>query len=125
MENIGKKDWAFSSGRIPFHSNGEEPEFVSHDKVAILNTNNQDAEIEIFVFYEDESPVSFKEIKVEPQRLKKIRFNDLIDPTAMKLERNYSCFIQSNINVVIQFSRLNTGIAENAEMSTMAFPVDT
>lgn len=124
MKDIGKKDWAFSAGRIPFRSHGKEPEFVSHDKIAILNTTKENALIEIFVFYEDETPVAFKEIGVKPYRMKKIRFNDLIDPTAMKLERNYSGYIRSNVKVVIQFSRMNTGFAKNAEMTTMAYPVD-
>ena len=98
---------------------------VSHDKVAILNTTDEEAVVELFVFYEDEKPAGPFKIKIEPKRLKKVGFNFLIDPTCIFLERNYSCYIRSNVKVVVQFSRMNTGRAENAEMGTMAFPVDS
>lgn len=125
MKEIGKIDWAFSAGRIPFGSNGKEPDFISHDKIAVLNTSNGEATVEMFIFYEDETPVGPYEVKIKPQRLKKIRFNDLIDPTAMRLERNFSCYIRTDVKVVVQFSRMNTGTGTVAEMGSMAFPIDT
>lgn len=125
MKAIGKLDWAFSAGRIPFRSTGEEPEFISHDKISVLNTSEEEAIIEFFIFYENVKPVGPYSVKIKPLRLKKIRFNDLIDPEAMHLERNYSCYIRTNVKVVIQFSRMNTGTNTCAEMSSMAFPIDT
>ncbi len=124
MKKIGKLDWAFSGGRIPFDSTGEEPMFNSHDKIAVLNTSEEEAEIEIFIFYEDQTPVGTYEVEINPKRLRKIRFNDLIDPEAMRLERNYGCYIRSNVPVVIQFSRMCTGQNANAVMGTMAFAAD-
>ncbi|MDT0649010.1 sensory rhodopsin transducer [Autumnicola edwardsiae] len=124
MKAIGKIDWAFSAGRIPFKNNGEEPLFMSHDKIAVLNTSEENAIVELLIFYEDQKPVGTYEILVRAKRLRKIRFNDLIAPEAVQLERNYSCLIQTNVPVVIQFSRMNTGANSNAEMSTIAFPVE-
>ncbi len=125
MKEIGKLDWAFSAGRIPFQSTGKEPEFISHDKIAVLNASEEEALIEMVIFYENVKPVGTYSVKIKPKRVKKIRFNDLIDPEAMKLERNYSCYIKSNVKVVVQFSRMNTGSIYNAEMGSMAFPVET
>ena len=124
MKKIGKLDWAFSGGRIPFDSTGEEPMFNSHDKISVLNTSEEDAKLEIFIFYENDVPDGTFEVEIAPQRLRKIRINDLIDPTAVKLERNYGCYIRSNIPVVVQFSRMHTGQNANAIMGTMAFPAD-
>ena len=124
MKKIGKLDWAFSAGRIPFESTGEEPMFNSHDKISILNTSEEEAEIEIFIFYENQPPVGTYEVRVKPRRLRKIRFNDLIAPEAIQLERNYGCYIRSNVPVVVQFSRMSTGQAANAIMGTLAFPTD-
>src|SRR5690606_2241477 len=109
MKKIGKLDWAFSGGNIPFDSTGEEPMFNSHDKIAVLNISEEEAEIEIFIFYENQAPVGTYEVEIQPKRLRKIRINDLIDPEAVRLERNYGCYIRSNVPVVIQFSRMNTG----------------
>lgn len=124
MKAVGKLDWAFAAGRIPFPATGKEPKFTSHDKIAILNTTEEKAEVELFIFYEDVTPVGSYKVDVQPQRLRKIRFNDLIDPEAIQLERNYSCYIRTNVKVVVQFSRMNTGTNCNAEMGTMAFPID-
>lgn len=123
MKRIGKLDWAFSAGRIPLESTGKEPEFISHDKIAVLNTSEEEALLELFIFYENEQPVGVFELKIKPRRLRKIRINDLIDPTVINLDRNYSCFIKASIPVVIQFSRINSATKETAEMGTMAFPV--
>lgn len=124
MKKIGKLDWAFSGGRIPFDSTGEEPQFNSHDKISVLNTSEEEAVLEIFMFYDNEEPEGTYEVEVKPLRLRKIRINDLIDPAAVRLERNYSCYIRSNVPVVIQFSRMHTGQNANAIMGTMAFPAD-
>lgn len=124
MKKIGKLNWAFSGGKIPFDSTGEEPMFNSHDKISVLNSAKEEAELEIFIFYEDEVPVGSYVVRVKPQRLRKIRINDLIDPAAVRLDRNYGCYIRSNIPVVIQFSRMHTGQKANAIMGTLAFPAD-
>lgn len=124
MKAYGKIDWAFSAGRAPLKSNGKEPDFISHDKIAVLNTSEEEAMVEMTIFYEDEQPLGTFSVKIEAKRLRKIRFNDLIDPLPIELERNYSCLIQTNVPVVVQFSRLNSGERANAEMTTMAFPVD-
>ena len=124
MNKIGKLDWAFSGGRIPFDSTGEEPMFNSHDRISVLNASEEEAEIEIFIFYENDAPVGTYKVEIQPKRLRKIRINDLIDPEAVSLERNYGCYIRSNVPVVIQFSRMHTGQNANAIMGTMAYPTD-
>lgn len=124
MKAYGKIDWAFSGGRIPFHTNGREPQLNSHDKIAVVNTSGKDALVEILIFYEDQPPVGTYTVRIKAGRLRKIRFNDLIDPEALRLERNYSCMIQTSIPVVIQFSRMNTGNNACAEMGGMAFPAE-
>lgn len=124
MKAYGKLDWAIAVGRIPFLSKGKEPEFTSHDKIAILNTSNEEALIEITMFYEDEQPCGNYSISVQARRIRKIRFNDLIDPVAIRMERNYGCYIKSDVPVVVQFSRMNTGAKANAEMAALAFPVE-
>ncbi len=124
MKAYGKLDWAFSGGRSPFLSHGNEPEFISHDKISILNTSEEEVVLEFFIFYENEQPFGTYEVKVKPGRLRKVRFNELIDPAAIKLDRNYGCLIKANFPVVIQFSRMYTSQKANAIMGTMAFPAD-
>lgn len=124
MKDYGKIDWAFTAGRIPLVNTGREPDFISYDKIAVLNTSDEEAVIEMNIFYEDEQPSEIYSVKVSPKRLRKIRFNDLIDPLPIRLGRNYSCIIKTNVPVVVQFSQMDTGARENAKMSGMAFPAD-
>lgn len=123
MKAYGKKDWAISGGCVPVESNGPEPEFISHDKLAILNTGQEDARIELTVFFEDDQPLGTFRVAVEAGRLRKIRFNDLIDPLPIELGRSFACLIQADVPVVVQFSRLHSGSASAAEMGSMAYPV--
>jgi hypothetical protein len=124
MKTRGKTDWAIAGGRIPSQTTGQGPALISHEKIAVLNTTDEEAVIEIDIFYEDEKPAGSWEIKVGARRVRKIRFNDLIDPATIRLDRNYGCSIRSSVPVVIQFSKMNTGQSANAEMSSLAFPAE-
>lgn len=104
----GKKLWAFAAGHIPLLSTGKEPRFTSHDKVAILNTSDLDAVVTIQIFYAHASPVRDHEIKVAARRMRKVRFNDLIDPLPVPLDTPFGFLLRSNVEVIVQFSRVNT-----------------
>ncbi|HYC84933.1 MAG TPA: sensory rhodopsin transducer [Chryseosolibacter sp.] len=106
--NFGSKVWAFAAGHIPLSSTGPEPGFTSHDKVSILNVTDQDASVRIEVFYEDKAPVGFREVVVKSRRVRKIRFNDLIDPFPVPLNVPFGFLIESDVAVIVQFSRMNT-----------------
>jgi hypothetical protein len=121
MHIIGKKIWAFSAGHIPWLSNGKEPDFTSHDKIAILNISDVDAKIKITIFYEDENPVLDHEIKVSAKRVRKIRFNDLIDPLPIPLDKPFSFMATSDVEVIIQFSRMDTSSRQLAGFCATPF----
>ncbi len=110
--SLGKKVWAFAAGHIPLLSTGKEPAFTSHDKVAVLNTATIDAEIRISIYYEQEGSVDDHEICVPARRLRKIRFNDLINPLPVPLDKPFAFVLRSNVAVIVQFSRVNTGRRE-------------
>jgi hypothetical protein len=107
-EPIGKKVWAFAGGHIPLISTGKEPEFTSYDKISVLNTSAKDAEVKITIFYENDEPVKDHAIKIKARRVRKIRFNDLIDPRPIPLDKPFSFVLVSDVEVIIQFSRMDT-----------------
>lgn len=122
--NFGQKEWAFSGGFIPLKSTGKEPDFVSNDKIAILNTTDRDAIVKITLYFADGEPVGEYEIKVKSERVRKFRVNDLINPHAIPLGVPYGGIVVSDVPVVVQFSKQNTGQKELALMETLAFPAD-
>jgi hypothetical protein len=117
----GKKIWAFSGGHIPALSKGPEPEFTSHDKISILNASAHDAKIEIRIFYTDRDPVVFRSIEVRSQRVRKIKFNDLIDPLPVPLDTSFGFTVSSDTEVIVQFSRMNTMQDNLASFCTTPF----
>ncbi|MFU8807022.1 MAG: sensory rhodopsin transducer, partial [Bradymonadaceae bacterium] len=92
-KTIGRKVWAVVGGRMPLDQTGPEPEFSSHDSLAILNASGEDAEVEVTIFYADKEPVGPYELEVKARRTREVRFNDLIDPEALPLETNYSAIV--------------------------------
>lgn len=109
---IGKKLWSFAAGNISMLSSGEEPRFTSHDKIALLNSSTEDATVKIVIFYEDIEPITDYEVVVKSKRVRKIRFNDLIDPLPIPLNVPYAFVLESTVPIVVQFSRAITAQAE-------------
>ena len=120
---IGHKIWAIPEGYIPGQSIGPDPEMTSHETVCILNTGDQDANIEITIYFADKDPVGPYRIKVPAKRTKHLRFNDLDNPREIPKDTDYASVISSDVPVVVQHSRLDSRQAENALLTTMAFPV--
>ena len=124
MAQIGHKTWAIAGGRVPLNSTGREPEYTSCDDVCILNTTDKEAEIELTIYYEDKEPQGAYHITVPAQRMRRIKFNDLIDPLPIPLNTDYACTIKSNVPIVVQFNRRDTSQQANAITSMPAFYSD-
>src|SRR5438128_615261 len=105
---IGKRRWAIAEGYIPSRSNGPEPEMKSHETACILNTSDEDAHIEITIYFSGKEPVGPYRITVPARRTKHLRFNDLNDPQPIPLDTDYSSVIISDVPVVVQHTRLDS-----------------
>ncbi|HEY1663547.1 MAG TPA: sensory rhodopsin transducer [Verrucomicrobiae bacterium] len=118
---IGHKRWAIPEGYIPETSHGPAPEMTSHEAACILNVSDNEAHVQIWVFFGDREPVGPYEISVGARRTKHIRFNDLTEPEPIPRGTEYASVIESDVPIVVQHTRLDSRQAENALLSTMAF----
>ena len=118
---IGKKIWAIAEGYIPSKSTGPEPQMTSHETACILNTTEEEARIELHIYFADKNPVGPYHIQVLPKRTKHVRFNDLTDPVPVPRDIDYASVFISNVPAVIQHTRLDSRQAENAILTTIAF----
>lgn len=123
MEPIGRRRWVIAEGYIPSQSHGPEPQMTSHETICILNSSDQDATVNLTIFYADREPVGPYVIHVPARRTRHVRFNDLTDPAPIPRDTDYASLIDSNVRIVVQHTRLDSRQAENALFSTMAFPV--
>lgn len=123
-DSIGHKCWAIPEGYIPAHSNGPAPQMTSHEAACFLNAGAYDAHIELTVYFTDSDPIGPYRFTVPAQRTYHMRFNELDDPQPIPLDTPYASVIRSDHPVVVQHTRLDSRQAENALLSTIAYPAD-
>lgn len=122
MEPIGRKRWAIAEGYIPGWSHGPEPQMTSHEVACLLNTADRDAHVEITIFYTDREPVGPYRVTVPARRTLHLRFNELRDTEPIPKETPYASVIESDVPIVVQHTRLDSRQAENALITTIAYP---
>jgi hypothetical protein len=124
METIGRRHWAIAEGYIPATSHGPAPEMTSHETACMLNANNDDAHVEITIFFNDRDPAGPYKVTVPARRTLHLRFNNLNDPEPIPKGKDYACTIDSDLPIVVQHTRLDSRQAETALITTVAFPGD-
>jgi hypothetical protein len=122
MSVIGRRQWAIAEGYIPPYSHGPAPQMVSHEAICILNSGNAEANVDILIFYEDRDPVGPYRFTIAGRRTRHLRFNNFEDPEKLQTDTPFSSVITSDVPIVVQHTRLDSRQAENALLSTMAFP---
>ena len=121
MAPIGRRRWSIAEGYIPAYSNGPEPQFTSHETVSMLNASDQDAHVQITIFYSDREPAGPYHVTVAARRTKHLRFNNLTDPEPIPRDTDYASVIESDVPIVVQHTRLDSRQTANALLSTIAF----
>lgn len=122
MPTLGRTTWVIAEGHIPGDSTGPEPAMTSHETACMLNTGDEDAHVEITVYFSDREPAGPYRTVVPARRTNHLRFNDLDDPEPVPRDTDYASVIVADRPVVVQHTRLDSRQAENALLSTVAFP---
>jgi hypothetical protein len=122
MTAIGHTRWAIAEGYIPPDSTGPAPEMISHEAVCLLNAGEEAARVTLTLFFADREPAGPYRLAIAARRTLHQRFNDLDDPEPVPRGTSYACLIESDRPVVAQHTRLDSRQAENALMTTIAFP---
>ena len=97
---------------------------TSHETACILNTGSAPARVSITIYYEDRDPVGPYQLVVAGRRTLHLRFNALADPEPIPPGVPFASVIESDVPIVVQHTRLDSRQAENALMTTMAYPAD-
>jgi hypothetical protein len=122
MDALGSTTWVIAEGYIPGDSTGEGPAFQSHETACLLNAGDDDAHVEIMLFFGDREPVGPYAVTVPARRTVHQRFNDLTDPEPVPRDTEYASVITSDVPVVVQHSRLDSRQPALALLSTVAWP---
>ncbi|MGN2244055.1 sensory rhodopsin transducer [Frateuria sp. GZRR33] len=121
-EPIGERRWAIAEGYIPpGGTHADDPRFLSHETACLLNTNAQDAQVTITIYFKDRDPAGPYRVTVPARRTLHLRFNDLKDPEPIPRDTDYSSVIESDVPIVVQHTRLDSRQAALALLSTIAY----
>ncbi|HEY1240343.1 MAG TPA: sensory rhodopsin transducer [Bryobacteraceae bacterium] len=124
MPDLGRRVWAIAEGYIPGWSHGPSPQMVSHEAVCLLNACDRDAHVTITVYFENREPAGPYRFTIGARRTRHLRFNEFKDPEPIPVDTPYSSVIASDVPIVVQHTRLDSRQAENALLSTIAFPAE-
>ena len=124
MKVVGRKVWAIPVGYIPSQSTGTARTLISHEAMCFLNAAETEAQIRVTIFFADREPVGPYRFAVPARRTSHVRFNDLEVPAPIPRDTDYASLIESDVPVVVQHTRLDSRQAENALLSTIAYPVE-
>jgi len=120
----GRRVWAVAEGYIPPGSTGITRELTSHETICILNAGDEDARVDVTIYFADRGPAGPYRFDVGARRTRHLRFNDFSDPEPIPKGTDFSSVIEASVPVVVQHTRLDTRQPALALLSTMAFPLE-
>ena len=120
---VGSRVWLIPDGYLPVKSTGDK---VSHESVCVLNTSDQDATIQITIYFEDREPMDQFAARCSSRRTHHIRLDRLQNQAGRVIPRGvpYALQVESDVPIVVQHSRLDTSQEALALFTTMAFPIE-
>lgn len=119
----GKKTWLIPDA---FLNSVSKNSSVSHEAICVINTSDIDAEIALTLYYEDRDKITDFSSFCGAGRTHHIRLDKIRSKSGEMIPRDtpYAILIESNVEIVVQYSRLDTSEVEMALMTTIAYPVE-
>jgi hypothetical protein len=121
MQPIGRRRWAIAEGYIPSQSSFSDKALISHETACILNAGDQQAHVNITLFFAAREPVGPYRVTIAPRRTLHLRFNDLKEPAPVPRDTDFSSVLEADVPIVVQHTRLDSRHAEISLLSTTAY----
>ena len=122
MPQIGRRQWVIADGWIPPSSSGSDPALISHEAACILNAGEADVNVAFTIFFADAEPQGPVHISVPARRAWHQNLGQLPEPVKISVATDYCVLVESDVPIVVQHTRLDSRQAENALMTTIAYP---
>lgn len=118
----GKKEWYVIDGYRPSPTPDPNAEYIGHESVMILNTNEEDAHLLISVYFEDRDPIENIPFTVPAKRIRSFCTHEGSFPGGVSLGVGvqYSIAIKSDVGVHVQYGRLDVQQSNMAYMALVA-----
>ncbi|MCL4418048.1 MAG: sensory rhodopsin transducer [Actinobacteria bacterium] len=104
----GAKVWLFADGDLPEPK--KDGDLYPHEALMVLNTSDKDATITLDFYFSDREPISGIKVKVPARRVVNFRMDkpETIGGVKLPYRTQYALRATSNVEVVMQFGRLDT-----------------
>ena len=120
----GHRLWVFPDGDLPPAGEPGLP-LEGHESLIVLNTGDQDAEIEIDVFFSDREPEQGLKASVPARRVQVFRIDKPLGDRRFRIPfGQYSLRLRSNVNIVAQLGRADVRQPNLAYYTVMGFAGD-
>ena len=121
--NNGKKTWYIPDGWIPKAKLDESSNYEGHEALIILNCNDKDAKVYVDFYFEDKDPIENVELLVPAKRVRCYRMDKPEEIGGVVLGRlnQYSVRVRSDVEIVVQFGRLDVTQPNLAYMGLMGY----
>ncbi len=121
-KSLGAKVWLIADSYLPPQSTGDMP---SHESVCVLNLNRRPAKVKITAYFEDREPLTGLEAECPAQRTVHVRMERIKSRSgeSLPVAKPMALMVESNVEVIVQHTRLDTTQPALALMTTMAFPL--
>jgi hypothetical protein len=93
----------------------------SHETACLLNASGSDAHVALTIFFADRDPVGPYRITVPARHTLHLRFNDLVQPSPVPRDTDFSSTFESDVPIVVRHTRLDSRHAEVSLLSTTAY----
>ncbi len=118
----GKRIWIFPDGDLPPHG-GSEPH--GHESLIILNLNEQDAEVEFDIYFDDKEPVKGLKDIVKAQRVRCFRMDEPLTDKGYNVPLGqYALVVKSKLPVIAQIGRMDVRQPNLAYYTVMGYCCD-
>jgi len=127
MENDlrhGSKTWYIADGWVPLKNKTDDAGLEGHEALIILNYQEEDAKILLDIYFEDRGPIEAIKLEVPSKRVKCFRMDRPEEIGGVKIERltQYALRVKSDIEVIVQFGRMDITQDNLAYVGLMGFP---
>jgi hypothetical protein len=115
-------EWLISDAYYHSKSNGL---FPSHESVCVLNRTDKAARIRLTLYFEDRAKLDGFEVEIPAERTKHIRMDKLKNAggDAPPMDIPYAILCESDADLAVQYTRLDTSQPEMALMTAFAYKV--
>ncbi|HEX8918616.1 MAG TPA: sensory rhodopsin transducer [Chloroflexota bacterium] len=121
----GHRRWYIPDCYLP-DDNPDKGNFVSHESCCVLNVGKVDARCTLTFYFEDREPLRDIQITVGRERCWHVRFDRLEEIAGLSIPRDvpYGLWLESDHEVVVQHSRLDSRGGGLAYMTVMGYAED-